>query len=303
MTKKAKETWKKEAQARTEMLKEKVDALASKLIVDPVKIKQLAQTWKGGFHSYSFSNLICIWVQNPEATICAGYKQWKAKHKRAVKPGEKAIYVLAPYMVPYMAKRIKRDVDGNPMLDGSGDIVTEQVKAMYAKNFFSVPVFDISQTDGEPLDIGMNNSKFVEEKFTVDSIKNLFPEYDWKMVEDISDGSTNGQYIKVANRKNKAQEVVSSLHELAHVLLGHGKYNGTEAGQKLDRGIQELEAEAVAYLVSECIGIENPDSATYIAGWAGDKDKLLASSKRMLTVTTKIMKRLTGAEKVEDDKS
>ena len=300
MTKKAKETWKKEAQARTKMLKEKIDALASKLIVSPEKLSALAKNWRGGFHSYSFYNLFGIWIQKPNATLCAGLKQWSNLHKRTVKTGEKALYVLAPRMISYMAVLPKLDADGNPELDKYGKkIAGEKVKRQYCQSFFSVAVFDVSQTEGEDLDIGMNSSRFVEEEFTVDNIIGLFPEYEWSMVQNISDGSTNGKEIRVSVRKNKAQEVVSSIHELAHVLLGHCKHNGYEKAQKLGREIQELEAEAVAYVVSECLGIENPDSATYIRGFNGDKDKMQESAGRMLSVVTKIMKRLTGEEKVE----
>ena len=300
MTKTAKETWKKEAQARTEMLKEKIDALASQLIISPEKLSALAKNWSGSFHSYSFYNLFGIWVQNPKATLCAGLKAWNANHNRTVKKGEKALYVLAPMMRTYKVVLPKLDDDGNPILDKYGkEIAGEKVTRKYCSGFFGVGVFDISQTEGDDIDIGMNKSKFVEETFTVDSIMKLFPEYDWEMVQNISDGETNGQRIKVSIRKNKAQEVVSSMHELAHVLLGHCTKNGYEKAQKLSRDIQELEAEAVAYVVSECMGIENPDSAVYIAGWKGNEDKLKESAGRVLSTVTKIMKRLTGEESVK----
>jgi len=300
-----KQSWKGiSGKERTSIIKEKIDVLASKLIVDPEQLRALAKNWAGGFHSYSFGNLFSIWVQNPKASLCAGQKSWNKNHNRVLKDGEffNALWILAPNMVSYVANVVVKDENGMTIFneDGSEKIVEE--KRTFCKSFLSVPVYDISQTEGDDIDIGMNSSKFIEKKFTVSSIMKLFPEYEWKMVNSISDGSTNGKDIRVASRKNKAQEVTASIHELAHVILGHCRYNGYEAAQKLSRSIQELEAEAVAYVVAECMGIENPDSATYIAQFKGDEDKMKNSTYRVLSAVTKIMKRLTGEEQIENEK-
>ncbi|PFP09207.1 hypothetical protein COJ90_21070 [Priestia megaterium] len=47
------------------------------------------------FHTYSFNNAMLIFLQNPNATLVKGYKDWR-KLGRYVKKGEKAIKILAP---------------------------------------------------------------------------------------------------------------------------------------------------------------------------------------------------------------
>lgn len=50
-----------------------------------------------GFHQYSFNNTMLIYMQNPSASLCAGFNTWKNK-KRYVKAGEKGLKILAPIM-------------------------------------------------------------------------------------------------------------------------------------------------------------------------------------------------------------
>ncbi|MEX1446308.1 ArdC family protein, partial [Enterococcus sp. C76] len=87
------------------------------------------------FHKYSSKNVRLILEQKPDARYVASFKKWN-EMERKVKKGSKAIYVYAPSTV------IKKDKDGNPVKDENGNIIKEQ-------RFFLVPVFDVSQTQGE----------------------------------------------------------------------------------------------------------------------------------------------------------
>ena len=49
-------------------------------------------------HNYSFNNQFLIYMQNPNATAVAGYKQWQ-KLGRQVRKGEKGLSILAPHEV------------------------------------------------------------------------------------------------------------------------------------------------------------------------------------------------------------
>ncbi len=86
------------------------------------------------FHTYSFGNQLAIAKQKPTATQVAGFHKWLELH-RYVKKGEKGIAILAPMIL----KRDKQNTDGTsesgPRLIG----------------FKVVYVFDLAQTDGEPL--------------------------------------------------------------------------------------------------------------------------------------------------------
>lgn len=88
------------------------------------------------FHNYSFGNAILIWSQKPEATQVAGFHAWR-KFGRCVKKGEHGIAILAP-----MVSRKDRE---HGVSDRGGD------KSGLIFGFRVAYVFDVTQTDGEPL--------------------------------------------------------------------------------------------------------------------------------------------------------
>ncbi|MBK8458819.1 MAG: hypothetical protein IPL43_00200 [Micropruina sp.] len=99
-------------------------------------------TFASSFHRYSFNNTVLIWAQQPEASLVAGYRAWQAKG-RQVRRGESAIRVLGP-----VTRRVpKLNAAGDPARDAAGKPVTvSQIVGVKP-----VSVFDVSQTDGEPL--------------------------------------------------------------------------------------------------------------------------------------------------------
>ena len=84
------------------------------------------------FPSYSFNNQLLICLQLPEATRVQGFRGWK-KLGRVVNKGEKGIGIIAP-MVYRMDDEASRDSDDTTI-----------------RGFKVVHVFDVSQTEGEPL--------------------------------------------------------------------------------------------------------------------------------------------------------
>jgi hypothetical protein len=87
------------------------------------------------FHRYSFSNCLLILLQRPTATRVAGFHTWR-RVGRNVCRGEQAIWILAP-----ITRRQVPAADSEP---------AEAPKRMVAA-FRPVPVFDLDQTEGEPL--------------------------------------------------------------------------------------------------------------------------------------------------------
>src|SRR4029077_14040076 len=81
------------------------------------------------FHDYSFGNVCLIVSQRPDATQVAGYKTWQ-KFGRQVRKGERGIRILPPCAV-------KRENE-----------LGDEVRSLF---FRTVSVFDVAQTDGEPL--------------------------------------------------------------------------------------------------------------------------------------------------------
>jgi hypothetical protein len=82
------------------------------------------------FHHYSLSNQFLIQMQHPGAEIVAGYKAWQ-QHKRQVKRGGKGIAILAP--CTYKSE------------DDAGNV------SYTLAGFRTAYVFDVSQTEGEPI--------------------------------------------------------------------------------------------------------------------------------------------------------
>lgn len=107
-----------------------------------------------GFHQYSFNNTMLIYMQNPSASLCAGFNTWKNK-KRYVKAGEKGLKILAPITETVLREVPVLDDDGKPILDENGKEQTKKVKEkVFANKFYVTSTFDISQTEGEPMFIG-----------------------------------------------------------------------------------------------------------------------------------------------------
>src|SRR6185503_3530833 len=83
------------------------------------------------FHRYSLHNVCLIVAQRPTATRVAGFHTWRTLG-RFVRKGEKGIAILAPIV----ARRREDSTD-----DDSKTVV----------GFRAAYVFDVEQTDGEPL--------------------------------------------------------------------------------------------------------------------------------------------------------
>lgn len=254
---------------RKELLKENLNQLATDLLLSPSEIEKFAERWRGGFRFYSFHNLLLILMQKIDATICAGCRQWN-EHGRYVNAGEKALWILAP--------GFKTEEKEN---EETGEVKETKTLAY----FFAVPVFDISQTNGEELEIG---NTMIEGKsdLTLDQIKEIFG-VPFKLSNGIQDASTDGKTIEISARKNPSQMVCAYFHEIAHISLGH-----LDGRKCLPKDIRELEAEATSYIVCKCIGIDNEGAKYYISYWKGNRRNLEDSSMKVLRTAEKIVNKI-----------
>ena len=89
------------------------------------------------FHRYSARNIMLIRAQFPTATRLGGYRFWPTVG-RHVRKGESGIAILAPCL--YRVSKTE---------DAGGDDATEAKRVL--RGFRVALVFDVSQTDGEPL--------------------------------------------------------------------------------------------------------------------------------------------------------
>src|SRR6056297_1379391 len=97
------------------------------------------------FHDYSYQNILLIKMQQPDASLVAGYKQWQKKFNRHVKKGEKGLMILAPYKYSKQVTISEKDRIEGEIIEKEVEIEKEFI------NFRPVYVFDISQTEGEPV--------------------------------------------------------------------------------------------------------------------------------------------------------
>ena len=90
------------------------------------------------FHKYSWHNVCLIASQYPAATRVAGFQTWRTMG-RVVRKGEKGIAILAPIV-------------------GRREAESESDKARAVVGFRAAYVFDVEQTDGEPLPLSREAS-------------------------------------------------------------------------------------------------------------------------------------------------
>jgi antirestriction protein ArdC len=209
------------------------------------------------FHNYSWGNVLLILSQMPTASHIAGFNAWRS-FGRFVKKGEKGIVIIAPMLIK------PREDEPSP-----------QDKDRTLLRFKAVYVFDVSQTDGEPLPefarVGGNPNGCTEALKALLAEKAITLEYADSL--GAARGVSHGGRIQLLAGLSPAEEFAVLTHELAHELLHKG-----DRRHNTSKTVRETEAEAVAFVVSQAIGLETGTAAAdYIQLYAGDKATLAES--------------------------
>ena len=225
------------------------------------------------FHDYSLNNTILIAMQG--GNLVKGYKQWEKEFDRHVKPGEKAIKILAPS--PFTVKKQVEKIDPDtkkPVFDKDGKPVTEE-KEIKIPAFRVVSVFDISQTEGKELP-----ALTYELTGNVEQYKDFFAALEktspFAMGFEALSGSIKGRCnyeekrILINEGMDELQNIKTAIHEIAHATLHD---IDKDAPERPDRRTREVQAESVAYAVCQHYGLDTSDySFGYIAGWSSGKE-------------------------------
>ena len=211
------------------------------------------------FHDYSLNNTMLIAMQMPEATRVASYRSWQRDFKRHVRKGEHGIEVLVPMVV----KSRLGDSEEAPRDD------EETPERRRLVGFKVGHVFDVSQTEGEPLPaIAERVSSDVDRYDEVMDAICAVSAYPVEVVDGLPP-ETNGLfsrmgYIAIRAGMPQGQTVKTALHELAHSVLHDG-----DAEELPDRAMREVQAESVTYAVSAALGLDTSGySFGYVASWA-----------------------------------
>jgi antirestriction protein ArdC len=244
---------------KTDQIKEVTDRALEQLVAAIEQGKSEALTRylsaMGRFHRYSFHNVMLIYTQKREATHVAGFNSWR-KLGRYVRKGEKGILILAPMT-------FKRAEPETAIKDDEEQTIL-RFKAAY--------VFDISQTEGEPLpefaavqgDPAGHTAQL--KQFALDHAIEI--SYSASIAPAL--GQSSGGKIVLLPGLSPAEEFATLAHELAHELLHQGeRRTGTT------KTLRETEAEAVAFVVCQSVGLNNGSaSSDYIQLYSGDKQTL-----------------------------
>ena len=220
------------------------------------------------FHHYSFGNTMLIFIQCPNATLVAGYHDWRRNFGRQVKRGERGITILAP--CPY---RRKEEVE-EAASDGSPATSVQWVQRM---GFRTVTVFDVSQTEGKPLPELVKKliGDVAQYESMVATLRSISP---YPISIESFPGGAYGccdfveQRILVQPDMSQIQTIKTMIHEVSHAKL-HAPEKTEELPQHKQRFVREMEAESVAYVVCRHFGIDTSDySFGYVAGWSRGRE-------------------------------
>ena len=186
------------------------------------------------FHKYSFNNTMLIHMQKPDATLVTGYSKWEQKFNRHVKRGEKGIKIIAPTPFKKKIEQEKLDPDTKlPLRDKDGNIIMEE-KEVKIPMFKPVVVFDVSQTEGEPLPTLSSDLRGDVKHYEIfmEALRRSSPvPMELKAISGDMDGFFNldDQSITIREGMSEVQTICAAVHEITHA-----KLHNIKDGLKLD---------------------------------------------------------------------
>src|SRR5712692_7915095 len=197
------------------------------------------------FHKYSFNNFVLILSQRSDATLVAGYNTWLKLH-RYVRRGEQGIRIVVPM-------RRKLNEEDTP----------EESRLFFGTGV----VFDIKQTDGEPLPevnvpvlAGESGGGLMDAMLALAGREGVQVRLNRGELPRTAMGAYSPQEKTVRLAAAPMRQMTKTLaHELAH------HYAGIDASTEANETI----AEATAYVVCAHFGLDTGErSFPYIAVWA-----------------------------------
>ena len=229
------------------------------------------------FHRYSARNCLLILAQRPGASRVAGYRRWQ-QLGRQVRRGEEGIRILAP---------VSRTVED----EGTGE------KARALVGFKVASVFDVSQTDGEPLpeaprpeDLGDPDdpagvaSRVHEGLYRFCEVEGVAVELEDRRPGEYGSYERKGRRIVLNRALSGVDRATTLAHELAHHLL-HREDDG-----RTTNAMRETEAEGVSFAVFSYFGFDTSRfTFAYVACYANEPEILKAALSRIQKATHELI--------------
>jgi len=295
---------------RNDEMHRTIEQWAEELVaeVEAAKSSEQFREWldiQNRFHDYSYRNSLLIARQCPEATKVAGYRTWQEEFDRQVQDGEQAIWIWAP-IIAKQCPGCGNSPNYHESTDCEYDETPPEEWAEGPVAFKPVPVFDISQTEGEPLPeldtaargdatdlfpavTGAADTLGVQVA-VVDAV-----EWDHGAAEGIcrpvDDVDEDDAAIEIKAQESTAAMAAVLVHEYAHALLHKG------VTDKPERQKREVEAEAVAYVVGCHFGLDMSGSALYLAAWQSDEpETVLDRLDRISRTATEVIEAIRACQ-------
>ena len=264
---------------------------------------------------YSGGNVALLMMQMAQRgpvkpTLVAGYKEWE-RHSRYVLKGEHALYVIAPRtarITPTEEQREATNARESELAEPGDGVHRSRIVGWRGQ-----AVFDVSQTEGEPLLVPIASQLEVPPQMDPctqlwESLTGVARNAGYNIVVSerqagLADGYTDHgrRLISVGSWLDPLTRVATLAHELAHASLHvPGDAIGALYGSSAEhRGLAEIEAESVAYVVLRAHGIDRGEqSVAYLAGWADAVLEAEADSILRCTRDRKPMSRVDIAKSV-----
>jgi antirestriction protein ArdC len=235
------------------------------------------------FWNYSLGNQLLAMNQccgrGIEPGPLASFNRWK-ELGRHVKKGERALTLCMPIRLKCREWDEKR-IQSGLIEDGVQELGSRTIFVFKRKWFV------LAQTEGEP--------------YIPNPIPNWNREQALAALEieeqafDSLNGNTQGYSLPglrvVAVSPLAALPHKTLFHEIAHVLLGTSDSTETAPDDSLPRSAKEVEAESVALICCEALGLEGPDfSRGYIQGYLGEAKISDKSAQRIFQAADRILK-------------
>ncbi len=288
-----------------------------------------ALTTAARFHNFSFDNTLLIYSQHqqafsdglvaaPEPSMVAGFRQWRAMGRQVLR-GQHGYKIFRPNRIQWREvqdpasgewRRLARTERTQP-----GLAVRQRSRLNEKKPFDLATVFDISQTDGEPIPEPPRPQLLVGsapqglwEGLAKQVAAHGFALSDARSAATIggANGVTNWQDLTVTVRADMddASRTKTLSHELGHLCLHDPrKPDGTvdlAVAMSVTRGVKEVEAESVAFLIGAAHGMDTSDySLPYISTWASREEGLATvrqTGTRVIATARRVLDQLPTAQ-------
>jgi hypothetical protein len=206
------------------------------------------------FHQYSPCNVWLIMMEKPDATMVAGFHKWISM-KRYVRKGERGIAILAPLLVP--------------------EVNEDGIQVEKLVGFKVVYVFDISQTNGEPLQEPPNWKSPEQNALLTACLMDFAESKGIRVQVKQLNGDTQGVSMGGTIILSPQAGTKTLIHEIAHELLHH------KQNELISQTIRELEAEAVAYVVGKHFSLDGLSSPNYVALYGVNAELIMGHMERI----------------------